>query len=85
MNKQDGRNINTVFNPSHYAIAFNENWTKNLENNLEIMVTCFHESRHAYQYSVINGLFKNEDIVIKQTIKQWKQGFKSYHSGSGFA
>jgi len=78
-----GRSINAVFNPRHYAIAFNENWIESLENNLEIMVTCFHESRHAFQHNVINGLFKGEETVTIETIKQWKQEFESYHSGSG--
>ncbi|MGE4378585.1 MAG: hypothetical protein AB7E16_01575 [Candidatus Izemoplasmatales bacterium] len=79
----DERSINAVFNPELYVIAFNENWLNAVENNLEIMVTCFHESRHAYQYNVIKGLYQGQDIVSEDTIKQWKQEFESYHSGSG--
>jgi len=79
----DERTINAVFNPELYVIAFNENWLDTVENNLEVMVTCFHESRHAFQYNVINGLYKGEDIIDLDIIKQWKQEFKSYHSGSG--
>lgn len=77
------RCISAVFNPELYLIAFNENWLENIENNLEIMVTCFHESRHAFQYNIIKGLYNGEDIVNEDTIKQWKQEFESYHSGSG--
>jgi hypothetical protein len=79
----DERSINAVFNPELYVIAFNENWLNAVENNLEVMVTCFHESRHAYQYNVINGLYKGEDAVNEDTKKQWKQEFESYYSGSG--
>jgi len=79
----DERRINAVFNPELYVIAFNENWLDTVENNLEVMVTCFHESRHAYQYNVINRLYKGEDIVNEDTIKHWEQEFKSYHRGSG--
>ena len=79
----DERSINAVFNPKLYIIAFNENWLDTVQNNLEVMVTCFHESRHAYQYNVINGLYQGKDIVNEDTIKQWKHEFESYHSGSG--
>lgn len=79
----DERSINAVFNPELYVIAFNENWLENVDNNLEVMVTCFHESRHAFQYNVINDLHKGELNVSEDCIKQWKQEFESYHSGSG--
>ncbi|MDT8337494.1 MAG: hypothetical protein RQ856_06685 [Candidatus Izemoplasmatales bacterium] len=79
----DERSINAVFNPELYVIAFNENWLENVENNLEVMVTCFHESRHAFQYNIVNELYKGEEIVNGDTKKQWKLEFKNYHSGSG--
>src|SRR5690554_5309684 len=79
----DERSINAVFNPELYVIAFNENWLDTVENNLEVMVTCFHESRHAYQYNVVNGLYQGKDAINGDTKNQWKQEFKSYHSGSG--
>lgn len=42
-----------------------------------------HESRHAFQYNITNGLYNGEDNVNEDIIKQWKLEFKSYHSGSG--
>ena len=79
----DERSINAVFNPELYVIAFNENWLDTVENNLEVMVTCFHESRHAFQYNVINDLYQGKDAINGDTKNQWKQEFESYHSGSG--
>jgi len=79
----DNRSINAVFSPNEYIIAFNENWIESLENNLEIMVTCFHESRHASQHNVVDDLYKGTKIIDTETIIKWKQEISSYHSGAG--
>jgi len=81
--KADDRSINAVFNPDLYVIGFNENWLNTVENNLEVMVTCFHETRHAFQYNVISESYKGKLNISEHIVKQWNQEFKSYHSGSG--
>jgi hypothetical protein len=64
-------------------IAFNENWVENVKNNMEIMITCFHETRHAFQYQVINGDYMGTETVDKDTIDMWKSEFTQYHRPSG--
>lgn len=38
---------------------------------------------HAFQYNVVDGLYKAEEIVKMDVIHQWKQEFRNYHSGCG--
>lgn len=42
------KGINSMFMKDKYIIAFNEEWIEQA-NPLEIQITCFHESRHAFQ------------------------------------
>src|SRR5690554_7109692 len=59
-------------------IIFNEDWlTKVLWT--EVMVTCFHECRHAYQaYSVKHNLNESKEILNK-----WNNDFNTYNMPSG--
>lgn len=83
-NKQaDGKGINAIFRKDENIIAFNENWIDGVENNMEIMVTCFHESRHAFQYQVIKGDYIGTETIDKDTIDIWKSEFDQYHTPSG--
>ena len=41
------KGINSIFLKYEYIIAFNEEWIEQA-NPMEIQVTCFHESRHAF-------------------------------------
>jgi len=79
----DQKSINAIFNPKQYVIAFNEKWLDNVENNMEVIVTCFHESRHAFQYSVINNIYQGSETISADIVSQWESEFESYHSGSG--
>ena len=42
-------------------------------------MTCFHETRHAYQYHCI----KTNSIEDEETIKIWKREFEGYNKPSG--
>jgi hypothetical protein len=79
----DEKGINAIFRKDEYMIAFNENWVENVKNNMEIMITCFHETRHAFQYQVINGDYMGTETVDKDTIDMWKSEFTQYHRPSG--
>lgn len=61
------KGINSIFLKDKYIIAFNEEWIE-LANPMEIQVTCFHESRHAFQWKVITGAYKGTEIISLQTI-----------------
>jgi len=68
----DEKGINAIFRKDEYMIAFNENWIESVKNNMEIMITCFHESRHAFQYQVIKGNYKGTESISNNTIELWK-------------
>jgi hypothetical protein len=44
--------ISSIYRHIDNEIIFNEDWI-NRSNELEILVTAFHEARHAYQYHCI--------------------------------
>jgi len=67
----DKKGINAIFKKEDYIIAFSETWIEGVKNNMEIMITCFHESRHAFQYQVINGDYMGTETVDKDTIDMW--------------
>jgi len=52
--------ISSIYRHKDNEIIFNEDWI-NRSNELEIMVTAFHETRHAYQYHCIKTKSR-EDI-----------------------
>ncbi|ABX81550.1 hypothetical protein A9268_07025 [Acholeplasma laidlawii] len=59
-------------------MIFNEDWLAEVPW-IEVMVTCFHETRHAYQaYSVKNRI--NES---KETLTKWGNDFNTYNIPSG--
>ncbi|MBU1093248.1 MAG: hypothetical protein KKH01_02165 [Firmicutes bacterium] len=79
MNK---KGINAVFLKEKMIIAFNEVWIL-LANILEILTTCFHETRHVFQYLVVSGKYKGKEFIKQTTIKTWKQDMENYEKPSG--
>lgn len=45
---------------------------------MEIQVTCFHESRHAFQWKVIIGEYNGTEVVDSITIQKWKKEMNEY-------
>lgn len=72
------KEITGLFLFDDYSIVFNEDWILRTDW-LEVMVTCFHETRHAYQYHSVT-INKNESV---ETLKQWQREFKNYQLPSG--
>ena len=70
--------ISSIYRHKDNEIIFNEDWI-NRSNELEILVTAFHETRHAYQYHCIKTKSR-EDI---ETINVWEKEFNQYTSPSG--
>jgi len=72
------KDVNAMFRFSSYEILFNVDWVLNVPW-IEVIVTCFHEARHAYQsHSIIKGI--NEPIEV---LEQWELEFESYNTPSG--
>src|SRR5690554_2674932 len=71
------KEITAVFTFEEYEIIFNKDWVLNVPW-IEVMVTCFHETRHAYQsYSIKHGINETKD-----TLEKWKQEQENYQSPS---
>ncbi len=70
--------ISSIYRHKDNEIIFNEDWIHR-SNELEILVTAFHETRHAYQYHCIKTKLR-EDI---ETINVWEKEFNQYTSPSG--
>lgn len=72
------KGINSMFMKEKYIIAFNEEWVEQA-NPMEIQITCFHESRHAFQWKVILGKYSGTEVVDPITVKKWKNEMNNYN------
>lgn len=73
------KGINSIFLKEKYIIAFNEEWIEQA-NPMEIQVTCFHETRHAFQWKLITGEYQGDSNIDSKTIQIWKEEMNSYNS-----
>ena len=73
------KGINSIFLKERYIIAFNEEWIEQA-NPIEIQVTCFHETRHAFQWKLITGEYRGESSIDSKTIQIWKEEMSNYNS-----
>ena len=76
------KGINAVFLKDKMIIGFNEIWISSA-NILEIQTTCFHETRHVFQYLVVSGKYKGNEIIEQTTIDTWRQDMENYEKPSG--
>ena len=78
-NEVNGKKINAFFSSKKYEVFFNEVWLQNADW-IEIIITCFHESRHAFQYEVIKNKYKG-NLIIKNEVKElWEKEMNFYKS-----
>lgn len=47
---------------------------------MEIQVTCFHETRHAFQWKLIQGEYQGDCNIDSKTIQIWKEEMSNYNS-----
>jgi len=60
-------------------MGFNEAWLESVEW-LEVMVTCFHESRHAFQHEIINDRYNGNIKIVSATKELWLKETNDYKS-----
>ncbi len=72
------RGINSVFLKEKYIIAFNEEWIEQA-SPLEIQITCFHETRHAFQWKCINRECLEVNAVDPEIVDIWKSEMYNYN------
>jgi hypothetical protein len=66
-------NVSSMYLKSRNAIVFNDKWLDSA-NELEILTTCFHETRHAYQHFCIQSNSRED----QETINIWKREIENY-------
>lgn len=72
------KGITGFYSFKNNEITFNEDWI-NRSQEIEVVITAFHEARHAYQgYCVNKNTYENEE-----TISKWREEFTNYLSPSG--
>ena len=64
-----------MFNKNNNQLIYNEKWLYTA-SEVEIIITTFHEVRHAYQYYCI----VNEINHTRQVLEEWKDNFDNYIS-----
>ena len=70
--------ITSMFIPDKYLVVFRESWIVTCEV-VDVILTSFHETRHAYQYNQIKSLKENLSLKEKRNIViQWKKDFDNY-------
>jgi len=70
--------ITAMYLPDHNTILFNENWLEGAKPE-EVLMTAFHETRHAYQKSQIDGMYNLIQNEGPETIAKWKHEFELYY------
>lgn len=75
----NNKGINAVFLRDDNIVGFNETWLNSVEW-LEVMVTCFHESRHAFQHEVINDKYNGNIKIDSATKELWTKETNDYKS-----
>ncbi len=75
----NNRGVNALYKDQDNIISFNEQWLK-IVNNIEVQVACFHESRHAFQYEVVNEIYRGDLQIDLKTTELWKREYSNYKS-----
>ncbi len=73
-----GKTITSMYLPDHNLILFNQNWLS-VAKLEEVILTAFHETRHAYQKAQIDGILNPKQKENPGTIAKWKLEFEQYY------
>ncbi|MFA7105722.1 MAG: hypothetical protein WC154_00325 [Candidatus Izemoplasmatales bacterium] len=78
---KDDLNIRSVFFKEKYQIGFDSDALK-VAHTFQIAAAAYHESRHAFQWQVVNDLYTGNEVVNIITKKSWMNDFMNYDSPS---
>jgi hypothetical protein len=73
-----GKTITSMYLPDHDLILFNQDWLSKAKLE-EVIMTAFHETRHAYQKSQIDAIPNLKQNESLETIAKWKREFDQYY------
>ena len=72
-----GKTITSMYLPDHNLILFNQDWLT-IAKLEDVIMTTFHETRHAYQKSQIDGIPNDINNELQEAIKIWEIQFENY-------
>ena len=73
-----GKTITSMYLPDQNLILFNQDWLSVVKLE-DVILTAFHETRHAYQKSQIDGIPNLKHNESPGTILKWKEEFEAYY------
>jgi hypothetical protein len=73
-----GKTITSMYLPDHDLILFNQDWLS-VAKFEEVILTAFHETRHAYQKAQIDGIPNPRQKENPETIAKWGREFQNYY------
>lgn len=73
-----GKTIASIYLPDHDLILFNQDWLS-VAKIEEVILTAFHETRHAYQKAQIDGVPNLRQKENSETIAKWDGEFRKYY------
>jgi hypothetical protein len=73
------KQVSSLFIPKIYKIVFNTLWLERAEIE-EVLVSAFHETRHAYQKTSVDYGKLYDCKEKKEIIDIWNQEFKDYNN-----
>jgi hypothetical protein len=76
-----GKTITSMYLPDYNLILFNQDWLS-VAKFEEVILTAFHETRHAYQKAQIDGIPNLKQSEEPETIAKWKHEFEEYYRPS---
>jgi hypothetical protein len=76
-----GKSITSMYIPTHNLILFNQDWLV-VAKVEEVILTSFHETRHAYQKVQIDGQLILKQNEKPETIAKWRKEFEKYYRPS---
>ena len=71
------KGINSMYIKESNTVAFDDTWIEMAEW-IEIIIVCFHEVRHHFQYQIVNSMIESKEIIASDTKEKWKYEITSY-------
>lgn len=76
-----GKTITSMYMPDLDLILFNQDWLSVAKID-EVILTAFHETRHAYQKAQIDGIPNLKQKENPEKIAKWEREFQKYYRPS---
>jgi hypothetical protein len=80
-NSLTSKGINSMYIKESNTVAFDDTWIEMAEW-IEIIIVCFHEVRHHFQYQIVNSMIESKEFIPSDTKEKWKFEFQNYQKSN---